>query len=131
MAGNFSNYLEEQLLNHIFGVTTFSKPTLYLALFTSATDDAAGGTEVSGNAYVRLPITFAAAANPAGTIANDILATFPLATPSGWGTITDFAIYDALTVGNRLVYGPLSASKAVGAGDRIEFAIGALVITLD
>jgi hypothetical protein len=131
MAGNFSNYLEEQLLNHVFGSTTLSKPSLYLALFTSATDDAAGGTEVSGNAYARQTVAFSAAANPAGTIANSGTVTFPVATPSGWGTITDFAIYDALTNGNRLVYGTLAASKTVGAGDRIEFAAGALVITLD
>jgi hypothetical protein len=131
MAGNFSNYLEEAVLNHVFGATTLSKPSLFLALFTSATDDAAGGSEVSGNAYARQSIAFAAAANPAGTIANSGVVTFPVATPSGWGTITDFAIYDAATVGNRLVWGTLTASKTVGAGDRIEFAVGALVITLD
>lgn len=128
----FSDYLEQKLLDHVFGSTTFTKPsTLYLALFTSATDDAAGGTEVSGNAYARQPITFNAAQTPAGTIANAATVTFPVATPSGWGTITDFAIYDAVTTGNRLVYGTLAASKAINAGDRIEFAAGALVITLD
>lgn len=125
-----SDYLEQKLLEHVFKNTPYTQPsTVYLALFTSATDDAAGGTEVSGNGYGRQPITFGAAANPAGTIQNSLLIAFPTATPSLWGTVTHFAIYDASSAGNRLVWGALSASKTINAGDRIEFAIGDITIT--
>jgi len=125
-----SDYLEAKLLEHVFKATSYTSPaTVYLALFTSATDDASGGTEVSGNGYGRQPITFGAAQSPAGTIQNSGLVAFPSASPSGWGTVTHFAIYDASTNGNRLVWGALSASKTINAGDRIEFAIGDITIT--
>lgn len=125
-----SDFLEAKLLEHVFKATAYSSPTtVYLGLFTSATDDAAGGTEVSGNGYGRQPIAFAAAQSPGGIIQNSGLVAFPAASPSGWGTITHFAIYDASTNGNRLVYGSLSVSKLINAGDRIEFAIGDISIT--
>lgn len=133
MSGNFSDFLEQKLLNHVFGSPAYSQPAgLFLALFTTATDDTSGsGTEVSGNAYARQAIAFGSAASPAGTISNSGVVTFPTATPAGWGTITDFGIYDAVTGGNRLVYGTLTASQTIAAGNRLEFAAAALVISLD
>jgi len=125
-----SDFLEAKLLEHVFKNTPYTSPsTIYLGLFTSATDDANGGTEVSGNGYGRQPITFGAAQSPAGVIQNSLLMAFPTATPGNWGTVTHFAIYDAPTGGNRLVWGALSASKTINAGDRIEFAIGDITIT--
>lgn len=125
-----SDYLEQKLLDLVFRNQSYTQPaTVYMALFTSATDDAAGGTEVSGNGYARQPITFGAAVNPAGTIQNSGVVAFPAATPLLWGVVTHFAIYDAVTNGNRLAWGALTASKTIGAGDRIEFAVGDITIT--
>ena len=51
---SFSNYLEDAVLNHVFGGSSYTAPTtLYVALFTSAPSDTGGGTEVSGGAYAR------------------------------------------------------------------------------
>ncbi len=125
-----SDYLEQKLLEHVFRNISFVSPsTVYLCLYTTATDDGNGGTEVSGNGYGRQPITFGAAQSPAGTIQNSALISFPTATPSGWGTVTHFAIHDAAIAGNRLVWGALNASKIINAGDRIEFAINDITIT--
>lgn len=130
--GSFSKYLEEQLLNHVVGPSAYLKPaSLYLALFTTRTDDEDGGTEVKGNGYRRERITFAPAEEGAGRIANRNVVPFSIATPKGWGTVSDFGIYDAQTGGNRLVYGPLAVPKSIGAGDRMEFGAGALVVSLD
>jgi hypothetical protein len=60
---------------------------------------------------------------------NAILTT---AAASGAVTITHFAIYTAITAGSqRTDWTPLAASKTLAIGDKGEFAIGALQVTLD
>ena len=130
-----SDYLEDALKEWFRG-SAFPAATgsTYVALFTAAPSDSGGGTEVSGNAYARQALakaagSWTAGAAGSGQISNTAAITFPAASPSGWGTITHFGIFDALTVGNLLIWGALSASKAVGAGDVFQFAAGQLVIT--
>lgn len=120
---------EIDILDHLFRNTAYTSPTtVYAALTTTTPTDSSAGTEVTGNNYARTAITMGAAAS--GAISNSSAVTFP--TPSGsWGTVTHFEIWDASTVGNRLAWGALDASKAPGSGDTVEFAIGALQITLD
>lgn len=136
MAG-FSNYLEDELLDHVFGNAAFTAPTtVYVALAdTTITDSTTGTTisEPSGGSYARVSVTnnktnFSASSG--GSVQNDTAITFTQATGS-WGTVTDFAIIDAASNGNILAYGALTASKAVGSGDTVSFAVGDLTITLD
>ena len=47
----FSDYLEDKVLDHVFGGNAYCSSTLYVALFTVAPSDTGGGTEVSGGAY--------------------------------------------------------------------------------
>ena len=134
MAGSFSNFLELELLDHVFGNAAYSAPaTLYVALFTATPSDSGGGTEVSGGSYARKDVTnnatnFPAAA--AGAKANGTAITFVTATAS-WGVVTQFGIFDAVTAGNLLAWGDLTASKTVDSGDTVSFAVGDLDITLD
>ena len=45
MAG-FSDYLEDKVLDHVFGGSAYTAPgTLYVGLFTAAPSDTGGGTE--------------------------------------------------------------------------------------
>lgn len=131
----FSDYFEAAILNWFRG-TTFPVATgsVYASLHTAATADDGTGTEVSGNAYARQGITKAtgswSAPGASGVITNTGAVTFPTATPSGWGTITHGAFFDASTVGNMLMHGPLAASKAVGAGDVFSYAAGQISITV-
>jgi hypothetical protein len=128
--GGFSDYAENALLNHVLGTSTFTKPSaVYVGLYTAAPTDAGGGTEVSGNAYARQAATFGAASG--GSASNSGAVTFPAATPAGWGVVTHFGIFDALTSGNLLAWGSLGASKDIAAADQATFAAGALVVTLD
>jgi hypothetical protein len=135
-----SSYLEDQLLNWIKGAAFVAAPAnLYAALYTANPTDAnASGTEVTGNAYARVAIAAAgwsaiaaAAAGTGDSITNSGIVTFATPTPAGWGTVTGFALYDALTVGNEIVWAALSASKVINAGDTVTFAVGALAIFFD
>lgn len=126
---SFSDYLEDNLLDHTFRNTAFTSPAaVYMALFTVAPTDAGGGTEVTGGSYARAAITFGAAAD--GAIANSAACTMPTAT-AGWGTVSHFAIFDAAAGGNMLAWGPVGTAKPVVTDDTPEFAIGDIVVTLD
>jgi len=129
MAGSFTDFLENELLDHAFRNTAYTPATtVYVGLFTTATGDAGGGTEVTGGSYARQAITFSAASG--GSITNSGAITFPTATAS-WGTITHFGIMDALTVGNMLCWGNFDASKAIDSGDTAKINASALTISLD
>lgn len=131
MAGSFSDYLENAILNHIFKVSAFTQPTnLYVALFTVAPSDAGGGTEVStsGTNYAR-KVANGWTTSSAGATENSAAITFNQATAS-WGTIVAFGIFDSLSGGNLLAWGTVT-NKLIESGDTAEFASGALDITLD
>ncbi len=125
-----SDYSEKLLLDWMMTTGAATRPTAwYVALFTTATNDASGGTEVSGNGYARQAVTFDAATSGTGTTSNS---NTPLFTAAGgnWGTVTHMAIYDNSTGGNRLWHGAMTASKTIDDGDSLQFAIGNIDLTL-
>ena len=121
-----SDYLETAVLNHLFGGSALSQPTVHIALFTSAPSDSGGGTELSGSGYARISPAFTVASDNAS---NTAAADFAAATGS-WGTITHVGLFDASTSGNLLFHGALSTSRAIGSGDVFRFNAGDLDITL-
>ena len=132
MAGSFSDYAEDKILDHLVGKTSFTMPThSWVGLSTvNPTDDASGNAEPAEN-YARIETAGSDwDASSGGAIANAAAITFATATGAGWGTITHFTLWDALTAGNMLAHGDLDVQKVVGTGDTFEFAIGALDITL-
>lgn len=136
-----SDYLENELIKHIFRTGSFTKPTvLAVALCTAATTDSQTGatiTEVpNSNNYSRqtlnpLDANWAATSGTDGATSNLSAITFPTASGS-WGTITHIAIVDSAThgAGNVLFHGALTVSKSVTSGDTLSFQIGDLDITL-
>ena len=125
---SFSNYLETELLDHVFANNAYTSPSaVYLGLHTSNPDEDASGTEVSGGSYARQTAAFSVTGNTATTTA---AIEFPTAT-ADWGTVTHVAVYDALTTGNMLAYAALSASKNISSGDVFRVPTGDLDITLD
>ena len=127
---SFSNYLEDAVLNHVFGGSSYTAPTtLYVALFTSAPSDTGGGTEVSGGAYARQTSTFNVSGTDPTTATNAAAVEYPTAT-ANYGTVVAVGIMDALTSGNLLAYANLTASKTVSSGDVFRFDAGDLDITL-
>ena len=129
----FSDYLENELLDHTLKNLAFTSPAaVYVALATASFADDNSGTanEISttGTAYARQAATFAAASG--GSASTSATITFPTAT-ANWGTITHFGIYDASTAGNLLYHGALTASKVINNGDTFEIQAGNPTVTLD
>jgi len=156
MAGNLSNEAENKILEHSTGKTAWSKPTVYLALFTSAPTDSTTGTEVSGGGYNRVIVSdgtnsvFGAAGSGQitnnGTYNNSTGSNTTL-TSSGtgvisfapasasWGVVTSVALVSsasaALTTSDIIWYGTLTSSKTVDSGDTFQFAASSLTLSLD
>ena len=124
----YSDYLENRVLDHITGRSSFTMPTAWVALFTANPTDAGGGTETTYGSYARVATsagTWGAASG--GSITNSGAAiTFPACT-SGTATITGFGAYDASSAGNLLWYGTCSLS--VSSGITPTFATSSLTIT--
>lgn len=151
----FSDLAENKIIDWLFrgqalginGATAAAgtgPATLYVALLTSASTDAAAGTEVAGNAYARVAVTSSLAnwagtqgagttivsTGTSGTTSNNAVVSFP--TPSAtWGTVVGMAIYDTAAGGNMLVYSTLNTGKVINNGDAVTFPAGTLTFQLD
>lgn len=144
-AGALSDYLENKLIDHVFRGQAYTAPTtIYVALFTSACSDSAGGTEVSGGSYARPGLAASltnwagtqsagstvASSGTGGTTSNNAVINFT--TPSaGWGTVTYIGLMDAVTSGNLLVCTALTTSKTINSGDSVSFPAGSLTNQID
>jgi hypothetical protein len=140
-AGAITTFLVHEMLDHIFRGNVYASPSTYMALLD--TNGADGDTdptakEPAGNNYSRVQVNVNGGSSPTWDLAtgdtpalitNTHLVQMP--TPSGsWGTITDWGIVDAATVGNLLFYADLGGDEAIGDSDDVEFAIGAIDVTL-
>lgn len=140
-----SDYLENKLIDMLRG-QAFSWPaTVHVALFTGTPTDSTGGTEVTGGSYARVAVTSSlanwagtqsagsttASTGNTGTTSNNNAITFPAPT-ANWGSISGFALMDAASGGNMLIYGALNTPKTVNSGDAApQFAAGALSFQID
>lgn len=128
----FTNYLELEILDHIFGggggAAYTPVSTIYLALYSTTCSDSARGTEISTGSYARQATAFGTAA--AGTISNTAAESF---TPSGanYGTVVATGLEDALSSGNQLCFDNDFTDTTVNNGDTLTFAIGDIDVTLD
>jgi hypothetical protein len=124
----FSNYLENALINAVLRNTTYTSPaTVYVSLWTSDPTDAGSGNEVSGGSYARTAVTFGSPSN--GVTSNNADVSFPQAT-AGWGTVGWIGLNDALSSGNLLFHTALDTSKTIDSGDIFKIATGSLTVTL-
>lgn len=127
MAGNLSNYLEDKLIDHFLGTTTYTKPSaVYVALYTVAPSDVGGGTEVTGGSYARQTATFTASSG--GATSNDANIDF---TNMPAATVVAIGIHDNVSAGNLLLWGTLTTNKTTDAGDTLRIATGDLDISID
>ena len=150
-----SNYLENEVLDHVLGEGTrdFTPPTLYVALFSGTASDVSaaleagdknntagnwGFYEINTGGYQRQSISFAAASG--GSASNNVVVTFPQATAnynnpaSGGSTVNYVAIVDAVDDGSTdtkvLFYGALTNPKEILNGDTLSIASGSLTVSL-
>ena len=122
-----SDYLENEILDHILGTGAYTMPTtVYIGLSTASFNDDNSGTELSGSGYARVAATFSAASG--GTTSNSAAIEFSAATGS-WGSISHFGVFDASTAGNLLIHGAFTTAKTIATGDILKISAGDLDIT--
>ena len=133
---SFSDYMENELLDHILGGADYARPaSVDIALCTAAVTDADTGstiTEPVGNGYARQNVTNNATQWPAasgGSKQNGQEVAYPQATGS-WGTITHYAVLEGGT-SNIMVHGALNSPRAIAGGDTERFQPSTLTINLD
>ena len=124
-----SNYLENEILDHILGTGSYTMPSaVYIGLSTGSFGDGKTGTELTGSGYARVAATFNAAAS--GTADNASAIQFAAATGS-WGSVSHFGVFDAASSGNLLSHGAFSAAKTIASGDILKIDAGDLDISAD
>lgn len=137
MAGSFSDFLELEVLDHVWGAAAYSAPgTIWFGLWAAALDDTSTGAtagEPTGYGYARKSLTnnltnFPTAA--AGAKANGAAVTGWSASGGNWGTISDIGCVDASSAGNMLGWCDATVPKPVNDGDTAEIAIGDFDVTL-
>jgi hypothetical protein len=133
--GSKSDYLENKVLDHCLGDGAYTSPAaIYLALCTTAPNDASTGStiaEATYTGYARKQI-LATDLNAAsgGSKTNGNAITFADCT-GGSSTIVGFAICDAVTGGNVLYWGTVTSKVIDTSNTPATVAAGALVITED
>jgi hypothetical protein len=136
MAGSFSNWAENAVLNLLFGGAsdTFSTATAnyYVGLCTATPTDTGVSTkcgECAGSTYARVAIANSSAswANCTGGIKLlKVAATMTTAAGSDWGTIKGLVISDVASgAGNIIVWSTLTGgAKVVNSGDTVIVSTG-------
>lgn len=124
-----SDYLEAAQLTQILNTGK-----VWVGLYMTPPTDWGGGWEMSGLGYARVEVDSTTVAQwliSGTTQASNINAIqFPVAT-AGWGTMSAFGIFDAVTGGNLLIWDELLTAKFIYPGDVAEFYPGSLVIHFD
>ena len=131
--GSFSNYLELEILDHIFGKGAYTPPTIYVGLSSAdPTEDGSGIAEPAGGSYARKQTAASDwAVASAGATSNAAIITFIESTATWGAALTHFFLSDAAIVGNMLGYGTLTSARTVNAaGYTPRFSIGELDVLL-
>lgn len=136
---SYSDYIENSVLDYLFGSTAFTPSgTLYIVL-SSGTPGENMQTllEPTTGGYARVAVTnnkttWSGAINAvsSGTIHNVIDIEFPRAS-AFIGLVSHFAIFDQSTGGHMYGYGSLTNARTIYSGDTPNFASGTMTITMD
>jgi len=119
MAGK-TDYAENQTLTDLLG------GTVYCAMSTAATGDDGSITEPAVGSYARKVMAFTII----GDSAKNALTDFIQAT-ANWGTLTHFAIFDALSGGNMVYHDALDAAVTINDTEILQWPLDSLEITED
>jgi hypothetical protein len=139
MAG-FTKYFEDLILNTLHdgaGSANITAADTYVALFTTTPTDAAAGTEPADGGYARvlltattLTITGGGAGGTPSVASNPAARDFPHGAAGGNWVVTHIGLFDSSAGGNFKGWGPLLVPKTIGQNETLQFAIGAITISL-
>lgn len=135
MPGELSTVGANNALDAATGRVTQTARTTYLALLTAAPTDAttlAGMTELSVAGYARQSVTFTAPAGDPSSTQNSAVITFGPFTADP-PNVTHCALVSPAsgTTGDFIMHWTLTVAKDAAVNESIQFAAGALVMTLD
>jgi len=132
MADGMSNDHANEVLNFLFGLTSLTPPaTWYLGAYTVAPGETGGGTECTGGAYARIPITNNTTNFPTtttGVKSLGVTASFAEAT-NNWGTMVAVGLFTASSGGVPRWYMPITP-QVIATGDTLKVPVGSTGIQL-
>jgi hypothetical protein len=135
MPGELSTVGAGIALDAASGRATQTARSMYLALLTAAPADAttpATMTELSATGYARVAVTWTApAGDPASTQNSGTLTFGPFSTDPANVPYCALVSSSSGTTGDLTMFWTLTAAKDAAIGESIQFAAGALVMTLD
>lgn len=126
MATGLGVTFQTSFLNTIIGSTR------YLAIFSVAPTNGAGGTEITGTGYARIPIAPAGWAALTGTspVQTSNLNLIDFGTSgSAWGTANALVLMDALTSGNIVMSVAIPAT-VINSGVDVQWTIASIVLQM-
>lgn len=117
---DLTNYLRDKLNDHAFRATSYTVPaSVWLALFTAATDANGGGTEVTptgSGPYARQQLTLSTSSG------GDMSNTGPVTFAGMPGvSVTHWAVMDSSSNGNMLAQGAFTSTITVTSGNDLTF----------
>jgi len=138
LPGSATDYLRARVLSHTLAFGAYTMPTnVYVGLCTTLPSSATGGLEIvtAGTGYTRQRSTMALMSGRSDLAANTATVEYPPAT-TNWGNIGYFEVWDAVTAGNRLYWGPLvdptdgvtPISRSINSGDILRLSVNQLSV---
>lgn len=139
MAGGFSSFLENKVLEHIF-ITPYTPGALAVGLCTADPTNTGTGANCfelpHTGGYERVLTApsdwiLSESYGVTGVLYNKNTVEYPLPT-NDWGLVTYFAIFDSTVhgEGNMLIYGLLAPAITIVEGSIPRFSVYAMVLLL-
>ncbi len=144
-----TNYFRNKIIDFAMRGQVFVPPTsMFVALCSGIPTASSAGTALSGTGYARQEIdndmaswagtqsagSTSASSGTSGITSNNAIVDFGTA-GAAWGTAAYWELWDAVTGGNRLLFGTIvdgagtPTPRSIGSGDPVSFPISALAIT--
>ena len=129
---SFSSYAEDLVLNWAFTVAAVTRPAAWYVAIHNGDPGADGSLneQIVANdaAYVRQAVTMGAAAS--GQSLNTTAVNYTPDAAAADFTVTYLSIWDASTVGNCIIIGPMQVSRTINNANPLAITIGDLIAAL-
>lgn len=125
-----SNYLEDELLDHVLAVSAFTAPTAtYLKLHVGSPGEDC--TANPSQETTRQAATWTAASGGSSSLSATVSWTNLSLTSPTQETLTHWSLWDAVTSGNPLAYGVIEGGTGVTVSNGGTLNLTALTVSLD
>ena len=124
--GTITNFLEDELLDHVFNAAYTPAASVWLSLYESDPADDDSGSETAYTNYARQECAYDAAASR--SVVQTATETFP-SNGGGTVTVTHWGVHTAVTAGSLLAHGAFASSKQVNSGNTPSVAAAETDVT--